>query len=105
MKAVGFRVLVDPDPVEEVSKGGIILATDKKMEAGATQSGEVLDIGPEAFRAYNRAAGFKEYVPWCKIGDRISFARYAGKWITRDNHDYLMINDEDVVAVLYDMAT
>lgn|ERR1035437_2326710 len=105
MKAVGFRVLVDPDPVEEVSKGGIILSVDKRMEAGATQAGKVLDIGPEAFRAYNRAAGFKEYFPWCKVGDRVSFARYAGKWVTENKHDYLLVNDEDIVAILNDLAT
>lgn len=101
-RAPGFRILVRPDPVEEVTKGGIILATDKRMEAGATQTGTVIDVGTEAFRSYNRAAGFGErYVPWCKPGDYISFARYAGKWIDDlvTKEELLMINDEDVTGV------
>lgn len=100
MKAVGFRVVVLPDPVEEKTESGIILALDKKMEAGATQSGTVVDIGPEAFRSYNRAAGFTTYVPWCNIGDRVSFARYAGKWVDEGDKEYLVLNDEDIVAIL-----
>jgi co-chaperonin GroES (HSP10) len=60
----------------------------------------VVDIGPEAFRSYNRAAGFTSYVPWVKVGDRISYARYAGKWVEENEKDYLIINDEDVVAIL-----
>jgi co-chaperonin GroES (HSP10) len=35
-----------------------------------------------------------------KVGDRISYARYAGKWVEENEKDYLIINDEDVVAIL-----
>lgn len=111
IEPVGFRVLIKPDPVLETTKSGIVLALDKKLEAGATQTGTVMALGPEAFKSYNRAAGFNQYVPWCTIGDHISFAKYAGKWVDDPDtkEEFLIINDEDVVAkfskVKDDLAT
>lgn len=108
-KAVGFRLVVKPDPVEKKTASGIVLATNETMERNATTSGRVLDIGPEAFRSYNRTAGFNAYVPWCKIGDRITYAKYAGKWVRTGvilddgkEEELLIINDEDVTSVIDD---
>lgn len=101
-KAVGFRVLVKPDPIEEVTQGGIILAVDEKLERGAVVTGIVLDVGPEAFRAFNKAAGFTQYVPWVKTGDHIFYARYAGKNVVdkATQESLLLINDEDIAGLV-----
>ena len=101
-KAIGFKLVVKPDPVIEKTKSGIIVATDKKLERNATTTGVVLDIGPEAFRAHNKAANFKDYVPWCQVGDRITYAKYAGKWVDGETEEepVLILNDEDVTSVV-----
>lgn len=99
-KAVGFRILVRPDPIEEVTKGGIVLAVNEKLERGAQVTGVVLDVGPEAYRAFNKAAGFDDYRPWVKPGDHIYYARYAGKRITSDGEELLFLNDEDVAGLV-----
>ena len=100
LRAVGFRVLVKPDPVLKKTKSGIIISTDERLERGATEKGTVVDVGPEAFLAHNRAAGFKDQQPWVTVGQRIYFARYAGKWVLdpEDREMYLAINDEDVIV-------
>jgi co-chaperonin GroES (HSP10) len=109
-KAVGFRILVRPDPIEEVSKGGIVLALDERLERGAQVTGVVLDVGPEAYRAFNKAAygllywlfPMFFYRPWIKVGDHIYYARYAGKRVlTPDTKEELLyLNDEDVAGLV-----
>ena len=99
-KAVGFRILVRPDPIEEVTQGGIVLALDSKLERGAQVTGVVLDVGPEAYRAFNKSAGFEDYRPWVKPGDHIYYAKYAGKGIKENGEELLFLNDEDVAGLV-----
>jgi len=88
---VSHRIIVKPDPVVETTKGGIILATDKKLEQNAQVFGTIVAIGEDAWKAFNPfrpRAGLE-------VGDRVAYAKYAGKWIS---DDVLVLNDEDVVA-------
>src|SRR5258708_26346384 len=96
-KAIGFRVLVKPDEIVKTSEGGIAIVTDEKLERGATTTGIVVDVGPEAFRAFNKAAGV-ENQPWVKVGDHVFYAKYAGKAIDdSDGTPLLFLNDEDLI--------
>lgn len=107
IEAIGFRVVIRPDPVVETTKSGIYLAVDEKLEKGATVVGTVVQIGPEAFRSYNRSAGFTQYVPWVNVGDRVHYARYAGKWVEDPytKEEFLVVNDEDIVdRIINDVA-
>lgn len=100
--AVGHRFLVSPTPVEE-KIGSIVVVQDKKMAANATTTGTVISIGPEAWCSFNRAAGFPPDRPWAKLGDVVSYSKYAGKWIVDPDDpegDYLMLNDEDMVGII-----
>jgi co-chaperonin GroES (HSP10) len=55
--------------------------------------GVVIDIGPTAWKDFHGT-------PWCKKGDEIIFAKFAGKFVKdTDNEDYCILNDEDVIAV------
>lgn len=97
---VGQRVLVKPDPLEKMSKGGILVALNEKAERQATQSGVVVQVGELAYK------DFPDGKPWCKVGDRIIYARHAGKFIadpeTGEYDAYYMIKDEDVQGILTD---
>ena len=89
------RVLVKPDPIEEVSQGGIVLAVDPKKERLAVDKGTVVTLGDTAF-----SGDFKTESP-PKVGDRVYYAKYAGKLIKdTDDVEYVMLNDEDVIAVI-----
>lgn len=94
-KAIGWRIIIRPDPVEEKTQSGIVLAVDKKIERNATTVGTIVDIGPDAF------AAFKTSLPFAglQIGDRVTYAKYSGKWVADENgEELLVVNDEDVVS-------
>jgi co-chaperonin GroES (HSP10) len=94
---VGYRVLVEPDKVEEVSKGGIIVTTtNKKLEQQAQVKGTVIALGTECWR--------ESKAPWCKVGDKVLYQKHVGMRIPGldgnmlDN--YLLLNDEDITAIV-----
>jgi len=92
----GYMVLVKPD-FEQVSKGGIDLsALNDRVGIAAVDTGVVVDIGPTAWKAYDNG------LPWCKIGDKICYARFGGKIIQvpDSNEKLVLIADGDVRLVL-----
>jgi len=115
MKVVGYRLLVLPDPVEEVSEGGIITHVDYDgsgdMERAHVSEGTVVAIGPAAFQGIS-GYDFDKYGPFCKIGDHIKYTKYSGKFmfdpLIKDPKEktgklrYAYINDEDVQCVIDD---
>lgn len=90
-----LKVLVLPDPSDEITKGGIIIPeTTKDRQKFAVTKATVVAVGPNAFREWGEA-----YNP--KPGDRVLHAQYAGSRVKgADDTDYILMNDEDVVAVL-----
>ena len=96
IRPAGHRVLVLPDPVEEVTASGIIMVSETTERDKQSQMfGTVVDIGFTAFKDFG---GHN----WCNIGDRIAFAKYGG-FIIKDPEDgveYRLLNDEDVCAVV-----
>jgi co-chaperonin GroES (HSP10) len=101
--------LEDIDPVyKRMHQAGLVIADtdDKKRQEANLDRGTVIEVGPDAFKAYfqhaNPEKNMSEFVPWCKVGDTIAFAKYSGKTVEDlDTHVmYTVINDEDVVAVL-----
>lgn len=89
------KVLVKPDPVEEKTKGGIIIAdVTKDREKYATTKGSLIAKGPNAFAEWGAGTGLRE-------GARVVFAQYAGLRVKGDDgEDYLVMNDEDLIAEL-----
>lgn len=97
--AVGYRVLCKPLTVEKEIKtqSGIIYKPEQTVdgEKGAMDRGEVIAIGPYAFR--DERAGQME--PWCKIGDIVIWPSYAGKPIDTEEHGTIhVLNDLDILA-------
>lgn len=92
----GGHVLVLPDKVKEKTIGGIILPeTIRDKEQAAATSGVIISIGSSAWKDLD------DGTPWAEVGDRVSYARYAGVAMTgNDNVDYVLINDNDILAKL-----
>lgn len=107
VKPCGHRLLVKPfkqEEVDEIFKKHRAFAStleivneNKKREDASVDRGIVLDIGPTAWK--NDSFG---YEPWCKIGDEILFAKFAGKFVDdpETGEAVCILNDEDVVAVV-----
>ena len=89
------KVLVKPDPVEEKTAGGIILAdTTKEKSRYAGTKATLIAVGPNAFREWGEGAG-------PKIGDRVLYAQYSGaRQKGDDGEEYVVMNDEDLICTV-----
>ena len=94
----GWRMLVLPFRMNEKSKGGVLFANETvDRQQVASQCGNVLAMGPDCYRDKDR---FQE--PWCKVGDWVIFARYAGSRIEIDGGEVRLLNDDEVLATVQD---
>ncbi|PYN43964.1 MAG: co-chaperone GroES [Candidatus Rokuibacteriota bacterium] len=86
------RILVERLEEKEVKKGGIIIpdtAKEKPQEAKviAVGNGKVGDDG-------------KKIPLDVKAGDKILFGKYSGSEVKIDDKEYLILREEDVLAIL-----
>jgi chaperonin GroES len=86
------RILVERIEEQEVRKGGIIIpdtAKEKPQEGKvvAAGSGKVSDDG-------------KRLPMDVKVGDKILFGKYSGSEVKLDDKEYLILREEDVLAIL-----
>lgn len=100
LEVKGYRVLVKPDDPETVSKGGIIMVLDEKLERSGQQFGHVVGIGPTCWQ------GSIKQDPWCKTGDRVLFSKHAGRFVYDPNtsEELMIMNDDDILAVVKEEA-
>ena len=95
----GWRLLVLPLTPKEKTKGGIIIAQESLDKARiATNCGYVVKMGPMAY-------GDKEKFPtgpWCKQGDWVIFARYAGSRLPIEGGEVRLLNDDEVLGTIKD---
>ena len=91
-------VLLKPDSVEKKTGGGIIIPDMvSEKERKAVEYGTVVRVGPRAFVDYGRSPDILQK------GDKVTFARYAGKEVTEGDETYLLVNDIDVLALIQEM--
>lgn len=92
---VDVKVLVLPDAVEEKTSGGIYIPDAAKDKAKyATVKATVVAVGGNAFQEWGEAT---KPGP----GDRVLTAQYAGSRAKGDDgQEYVVCNDEDVIAIL-----
>lgn len=95
---VDMRVLVKPDPVEEVTAGGIIKPqTTADREKFAGTKAVLVRAGSNAFKEWGETADKP------KPGDRVHFAQYSGSRIKgEDGDEYCIMNDADLTSILGD---
>ena len=93
---VDLRILVKPDAVEEVTKGGIIRPDVVKDKAKyAATKATFIQAGENAFLEWGSDARKP------KPGDRVLFAQYSGaREKGADGEDYVLMNDKDLLAVI-----
>ncbi len=92
LKPLADRVVVEPAPADEVSKGGIILpdTAQEKPQQGtvaAVGEGKISDSGNLVKTTL-------------KVGDKILYGKYSGTEVTIDSVDYLIMRESDILAVL-----
>jgi co-chaperonin GroES (HSP10) len=94
----GYRILVLPFTPKEKTKGGILFSQEQLDKARiATTCGYVLKMGDLAY-----ADKDKFNKPWCKIGDWVMFARYAGARLPIEGGEVRILNDDEVLGTIGD---
>jgi len=94
VKPLNDRVLVKRIEEVQVTKGGIHIpdtAKEKPIE------GKVIAVGPGKMSDAGARMALQ-----LKEGDRVLFGKYAGTEIKMEGEEYLMMREEDILAVIND---
>uniref|UniRef100_A0A7V4LC17 Co-chaperonin GroES n=1 Tax=Desulfobacca acetoxidans TaxID=60893 RepID=A0A7V4LC17_9BACT len=92
VKPLNDRVLVKRLEEMQVTKGGIYIpdtAKEKPVE------GRVMAVGPGKLNDQGNRMPLA-----VKEGDRVLFGRYAGSEIKIEGEEYLMMREEDILAIV-----
>jgi len=92
LKPLGDRVVVKPAVAEEKTSGGIILPDTAKEKP---QQGEVMAVGAGKLNKDGERAPME-----LKVGDKVLYGKYAGTEITYESVEYLIMTENDIMAVL-----
>ncbi len=92
IKPLYGRVVVQPESAEEVTKSGIVLPETADKEK--PQQGKVVAV------AEYRIEGDEKKDMQVKEGDKILFAKYGGDEIKIDGEEYLIVKEEDILAII-----
>ena len=86
------RVIVKRKEAETKTASGIIIPDTAKEKP---QEGEIFAVG----KGIKREDG--TIVPLdVKAGDKVLFGKYSGTEITIDGNEYLMMKEEDILAII-----
>ncbi len=86
------RILVERLEEQEVRKGGIIIPDTAKEKP---QEGKVIAAGA------GKVGDDGKKIPLdVKAGDKILFGKYSGSEVKIDDREYLILREEDVLAIL-----
>ncbi len=87
IKPLADRVLVEPAAAEEKTAAGIIIPDTAKEKP---QKGTVIAVGN----------GKKDEPMTVKEGDTVLYGKYAGTEINVQGHDYLIMRESDILAII-----
>jgi chaperonin GroES len=86
------RLLVERLEEREVKKGGIIIPDTAKEKP---QEGKVIAVGN------GKVSDDGKKIPLdVKAGDKILFGKYSGSEVKLDEKEYLIMREDDVLAIL-----
>ncbi|MBI4226990.1 MAG: co-chaperone GroES [Candidatus Omnitrophica bacterium] len=92
LKPIGDKIIIEVLKAQAKSKGGIILPDTAKEKP---QEGSVIAVGT----GKTLPTG-KTVPPDVKPGDKILFGKYSGNEVKVDGKEYLIINQDDILAIL-----
>ena len=87
IKPIGERVLLKPIKKEEKTKSGILLSS-KSSNTDTQNQAEVIALGKG------------EKLDGIKVGDKVVFNKFSGNEIEDGDIKYLIVNADDILAVI-----
>ena len=92
LKPLQDRILVKRLEEKEVKKGGIIIPDTAKEKP---QEGKVIAVGNGTVNDEGKKVPLD-----VKAGDKILFGKYSGSEVKLDDEEYLILREEDVLAII-----
>src|SRR3989442_7419513 len=86
------KIVVKRLEAEEKTAGGIVLPDTAKEKP---RQGKVLSLGDGKLLDSGKRASFQ-----VKEGDRVLFTSYAGNEVSLDGEEYLIMTEDDILAVV-----
>ena len=86
------RILVARVEAQDVGRGGIIIPDTAKEKP---QEGKVVAVGTGKLNEDGKRIALDT-----QVGDRILFGKYSGSEVTLDDVEYVIMREEDVLAIL-----
>lgn len=91
LKPLADRVIIKSLESEETTKSGIVLPGSAKEKP---QMAEVLEVGPGG------TVEGKEITMYVKKGDKVIYSKYAGTEVKLDGTEYIIVRQNDILAVV-----
>jgi len=91
-KPFGEKILVKRCEAEEKSAGGILLPDAAKEKP---KEGKIIALGDGKLLDNGERAKFQ-----VKKGDKVVFTSYAGTEIDIDGEEYLLMSEDDILAII-----
>ncbi len=92
LQPLGDRVVVIRDESLDTTAGGIVLPESAKDKPAR---GKIVSVGDGKLLNDGSRSDFQ-----VKKGDRVLFSSYAGESLTIDDQEYLIMREDDILAVL-----
>jgi len=92
LKPLSDRIVVEPIEKDEISAGGIALPETAKEEP---QQGTVVAIGPGI-----RDGNGQRIMMDVAIDDKVLFARYGGSSFKHEGKEYLILREDEILAII-----
>jgi chaperonin GroES len=92
LKPLADRIVVRALEAEEKTKSGLVLPDTAKEKP---QEGKIVAVGSGRLLDDGTVKSLE-----VKTGDRVLYAKYSGSEVTVDGEDYLILREEDVLAVV-----
>ena len=86
------KILVERLEAEQVTAGGIVLPDTAKEKP---KQGKILELGEGKVLDNGKRSAFQ-----VKKGDRVLFTSYAGTEVTVENKEYLIMTEDDILAIV-----
>jgi chaperonin GroES len=92
LRPLGDRVVIRPDPHDEMTKSGILIPDTVKEKP---QQGTILAAGPGRVLDDGKRESMD-----VKKGDKVLYAKYAGTEFKIDDEDLLIVSQKDILAIV-----
>jgi chaperonin GroES len=93
IKPLGGRVLIKPLEEEEVTASGLIIPDTAEKEK--PQQGKVVALGTGKIGEDGKKIAFS-----VEVGDKVVFKKYSPDEVEVDDVEYLVIDEDDILAIV-----